>query len=230
MGQDVGSAIDAVLTETRWRDNPYFTALHERRFARADFVETQIQFYSAVTFFSRPMAALCGKIPSPEQRVAILRNVWEEHGEGDTRMAHGATFRLLLQRLANIGADDIERRTLWPEVRIFNTTLAGVCVLDEYVVACAAMGMIERMFAEISGVIGREIVANGWLTRQELVHYDFHERVDVRHAEDFFAVIAPEWPAQAYEIEQGLRLGATVFDGLYRGLWDARARRLLRPT
>ncbi len=228
MGAELHETIEGVLADMRWRENPYFTALEAGSFDRKDFVETQIQFYQAVVFFSRPMAALCGKIPSSEQRIAILRNVWEEHGEGDARMAHGATFRLLLRRLADIEPIDIDRRTLWPEVRVFNTTLAGVCVLDDYVVACAAMGMIERSFAEISGWIGRGIVANGWLTRQDLVHYDFHERVDIRHADDFFAVIEPEWPAARYDIEQGLRLGASVFSGLYRGLWDGRARRLVR--
>ena len=40
------------------------------------------------------------------------------------------------------------------------------------------------------------------------------------HAEEFFAVIEPNWddPKRRYFIEQGLELGAYVFDRLYRDL------------
>ncbi len=221
--------IAAILNEVPWRSNPYFAALREKRFDKADFVETQIQFYFAVVFFSRPMAALAAKIPSPELRMGILRNVWEEHGEGDTRITHGATFRELLHRLGGVDDADIERRTLCPEVRIFNTALSGCCVLDDHLVSCAVMGMIERMFSEISSWIGRGIVDNGWLTRDRLIHYNLHEALDVRHSDDFFQVLEGSWRRGGaegrYYIEQGFRMGATLFDGLYEGLWRARARR-----
>jgi len=47
-----------------------------------------------------------------------------------------------------------------------------------------------------------------------------HAEIDERHAEEFFAVIEPNWddPKRRYFIEQGLELGAYVFDRLYRDL------------
>ena len=48
----------AILDDCGYRANPYFSALRDGSFARDDFLETQIQFYFAVVFFSRPMAAL----------------------------------------------------------------------------------------------------------------------------------------------------------------------------
>lgn len=53
-----------------WRGNPFFQGLGAM--AREDFIETQIQFFWAVTFFSRPMALLVGKIPRTGQRVEVL--------------------------------------------------------------------------------------------------------------------------------------------------------------
>ena len=43
------------------------------------------------------------------------------------------------------------------------------------------------------------------------------------HSDDFFAVLAPCWEKggeHRYYIEQGLWLGATVFNGLYEGLYS----------
>lgn len=227
---DLKTVVERILSESRWRRNPYFEALREKRFDKADFVETQIQFYFAVIFFSRPMAALAARIPTAELRVEVLRNVWEEHGEGNLGLTHGSTFRELLSRLAGITEEQIEERALWPEVRVFNTALAGCCVLDEYLISCGAMGMVERMFSEISGWIGRGIVEAGWLPPGQMIHYDLHERLDVRHSDDLFDVLAVPWRAGGaearYYVEQGLRMGATLFDGLYEGLWRSRARRL----
>ena len=66
------------------------------------------------------------------------------------------------------------------------------------------------------------VVARGWVPQDALVHYALHAQIDERHAEEFFAVIEPQWddPARRYFIEQGLGLGAYAFDRLYRDLLD----------
>jgi pyrroloquinoline-quinone synthase len=53
------------------------------------------------------------------------------------------------------------------------------------------------------------------------VHYKLHAEIDERHAEEFFAVIEPRWetPARRYFIQQGLELGAYIFDRLYRDMY-----------
>jgi pyrroloquinoline-quinone synthase len=225
--------IERVLAETPYRANPYFSNLQRKTFAKEDFTETQIQFYFAVVFFSRPMAALAAKIPEARLRVEVVRNVWEEHGEGDAARVHGHTFLTLLERLANISEEDVNRRALWPEVRIFNTTLVGACVLDEYLIGVAMMGIIERMFCEISTWVGRGIIDNGWVPREKMIHYNLHEELDIKHSQDFFDILEPAWSRSEedrYAIEQGLQTGAVVFNGLYEGLWTGRKRRLLRDV
>jgi hypothetical protein len=220
--------IRRVLEDTAYEKNPYFIALADGSFEHADFVETQVQFHYAVDFFSRPMAAVAAKIPHAYRRMEVLRNVWEEHGEGDAKMAHGTTFLIFLERLAMIDAAGVAKRALWPEVRIFNTTLVGAAVLDDYLVSVAMMGIIERMFADISSWIGRAVVTRGWIERERMIHYTLHEKIDFKHADDFFDVLRPAWAQSAtdrYQIEQGMRLGAAVFDGMYRGLYEHRTRR-----
>ena len=224
----LNSLIEQVLKDTNYRENLYFVNLREKTFEKEDFLETQMQFFYAVIFFSRPMAALAAKIPTPELRLEVLRNVWEEHGEGSLTHGHGRTFLEFLRRLGGVGEEDVYRRGLWADVRIFNTTLSGVSVLDDFIVAVGALGMIERMFADISAWIGQGVIANGWLKEDEMIHYKLHQELDIKHSEDFFKILKAPFQKSAdnrYLIEQGLRLGACLFNNLYTGLWNARKTR-----
>lgn len=213
-------------------DNPYFRALHGGEMSREDFLETQVQFLFAVVFFSRPMAVLAGRLPRPEQRLALLANVADEHGDGNLSVSHERTFLALLARLGVTPAE-IESRALWPEVRAFNTTLAGLCMLDDTYTGLAALGIIEDLFSSISAFIGRAILARGWLREGEMVHYATHEALDVSHAEGFYKDLDAPYRAHArhrYQIQQGLELGAYAFLRLYEDLYRARDRRWTRPV
>ena len=184
-----------------------------------DFRRSQEQFFFAVTFFPRPMAALVGRIPNPKARLDILHNLVEEHGEFNEELFHHTTFQRFLR---SIGSDPekIESAALSPSLRAFNSVLTCACVLDELEVGIACMGIIEFAFAGISARIGQAVVRRGWVRQDELVHYALHAQIDERHAEEFFAVIEPSWdnPARRYFIEPGLELGAYAFDRLYQDL------------
>lgn len=213
-------------------DNPYLRALRDGSFGREDFIETQMQFLLAVVFFSRPMAGLAGRLPRPEQRMGLLANIADEHGDGDLRICHERTFLLFLSRLG-ISLDDLEQRALWPEVRSFNTMLAGVCILDDVFTALSVLGIIEDLFAGISNDIGRSVVSRGFLTEESIVHYKTHEELDIEHAESFYRDLYEPYAAHeryAYQIQQGLELGAYCFMRLYEDLYRNRTRRWLRQV
>lgn len=219
--------INSILDESGFMTNPYFESLRNKDFLVEDFIETQIQFYWAVVFFSRPMAALAAKIPSTDLRMEIVRNVWEEHGEGNKQKAHGHTFIELLKRLG-ANTEKIKDKKLSENISIFNTCLSGCCVLDDYRIGVGVMGMIERMFYEISAWIGEGIIKNEWLKEQDLIHYNLHKNLDIKHSDDFFNVLKETWGVSKegdYLIEQGLRMGAKLFNSLYLGLYEDRKKR-----
>ena len=212
--------------------NPYLVALADGTMTRDDFVETQIQFLFAVVFFSRPMATLAGRLPLPHMRVPLIENIRDEHGSGCLGMSHENTFLELLARLG-IERVDVDARALWPEVRAFNTTLAGMCTLDDGLTGLAAVGIIEDLFASISAAIGDAIVARGFLDKDHIVHYATHETLDVQHAEGLYSGLYESYekhPRLRYQIDQGLELGAYSFLAMYEGLYRARARRWTREV
>jgi pyrroloquinoline-quinone synthase len=215
----IRSAAQAQLSQRNIHNNPYFLAL-KTDLSLPDFCQTQTQFFFAVTFFSRPMAALIGRIPDPTQRLTILHNLVEEHGDFDVAGFHHSTFLDFLERLG-CPTDNIEEVILWPEVRAFNSTLSTACVLDEVEVGIACMGVIELAFADISATIGQAVIARGWLTAEQLTHYKLHAEIDNRHADEFFAILETSWqhPEKRYLIEQGLSLGAYIFNRLYTDLY-----------
>lgn len=217
----VTACANEVLKKVGILRNPYFVALEDGSLSLDCFRRSQEQFFFAVTFFPRPMAALVGRIPDPKARLDILHNLVEEHGEFQEEFFHHNTFQRFL---ATIGgrAEDPAKRPLWAALRAFNSVLTCACVLDELEVGVACMGIIEHAFAPISALIGRAVVERGWVKSEELIHYRLHAQIDERHAEEFFAVIEPRWddPTRRHFIVQGLELGAYIFDRLYRDMYE----------
>lgn len=222
----VTARANAILDRSGIMANPYFRDLQNGTMPLDAFRRTQEQFFFAVTFFPRPMAALVGRIPDPKQRLDVLHNLVEEHGEFQEQRFHHNTFQQFLRTIGG-NPDTLDDLMIWPEVRAFNSVLTAACVLDELEVGVACMGVIELAFSGISALIGRAVVDRGWVASENLVHYKVHAEIDERHAEEFFAVVEVGWQngSRRYFVEQGLELGTYIFDRLYRDLYAAGAWR-----
>jgi len=209
-------------------ENFYFTALREDRMSREQFVRTQRQFFFAVRYFSRPMAALLARMPDSTSRQGLIHNLSEEHGFDDETdlpgfdpaVAHDLTF---LRFLATLGVEgkEMAAERQGPGVRGFNTGLMGACMMEPVETAFACLGVIEYAFADICELIGRKVVERGWVSRDDLVHYKLHAQIDKRHAADFFQVVDGAWngggkPKTA--VEDGMILGLYLFNRLYLDL------------
>lgn len=210
-----------ILLRNKIFQNPYFEELKNGTMTLEKFQKTQEQFYFAVVFFSRPMAALVGRIPNAKDRLNIIHNVLEEHGDMNEEDFHSTTFQKFLKSISS-QVNNLEDVNLCPQVRAFNSVLTTSCTFDDLEVGIACMGIIEMAFAEISSIIGKAVVARGWVSENNLVHYKLHAEIDGRHAKEFFDIIEKLWhePKRQYFIKQGLELGAYIFDRLYRDLLE----------
>lgn len=192
------------------------------------FTRTQEQFYFAVRFFSRPMAALTARMPDSASRRGLIHNLAEEQGADDAggaldpALAHDRTFACFLGTLG-VTPTQLDALRAQAAVSAFNNTLMGVCLMEPVALAFGCLGIIEHAFAGISARIGSTVVRRGWIQESELVHYKLHAEIDERHAADFFQVVAADWqnnPPRRLEIEDGIRLGLHVFSRLYDDLLD----------
>jgi pyrroloquinoline-quinone synthase len=218
---EVTKCASEILERIGILENPYFKQLKDGSMSLEDFQKSQEQFYFAVVFFSRPMAALAGRIDNPKDRLGILENVVEEHGNMNEDCFHSSTFRKFL--LSVIGKEtEFEGMIVCPQVRAFNAVITTACIFDEIEVGIGCMGIIELAFADISTIVGNAVVERGWIRREDLTHYKLHAEIDARHADDFFKIVEKKWqdPNKQYYIKQGLELGAYIFDRLYRDLLD----------
>jgi len=182
------------------------------------FLDSQSQFFYAVGFFSRAMAALLARQPDSASRQVLMHNLAEEHGWDEEKggqfrpgLAHDQTF---LQFLASLQG---RPNTQGPEVRAFNLALYGACVSESVPFAFACLGMIEYAFADISALIGGAVVQNQWISADALVHYSLHAELDKRHAGEFFEVVENQSPE---EVQAGLAYGWHIFSQLYRSLGE----------
>jgi pyrroloquinoline-quinone synthase len=215
----ISAIAEAILQRVGILKNPYFAALTDGSMSLPQFRATQEQFYFAVKYFPRPMAALASRIPDPAERLDLLRNIVEEHGDFQPEQFHLSTFRAFL---ASIGAriPDRDGISISPAVHAFNNVLMASCLCDEVETAVCCLGIVEQAFAEISALIGQTVVRREWVKSTELVHYALHTEIDVRHAEELFAAAEPRLDCARgkHAIQQGLELGAFAFDQLYRNL------------
>jgi len=216
--REIVDRVEKILAACGIKENPYFDSLRSGAMPREEFYRTQRQFYFAVDFFSRPMSALLMRMSCPEQRLHVLANVVEEHGDFQPSAFHEATFREFLDALGDAGRP--EPAEMGPPVHAFNSTIMAACLFDDRDVGIACLGIIEFAFADISAMIGQAVIDRGWLTENKLVHYSLHAEIDKQHADDFFKLIEDDWrdPTRRSRIEQGLQLGAYAFDRLYRDL------------
>src|SRR5437660_8756011 len=144
----------ATLKKCGILQNPYLEALQDGSMDLECFRRTQEQFFFAVTFFPRPMAALVGRIDDPRRRLDILHNLVEEHGEFNESAFHHTTFQQFLRTIDG-QPEELDALPIWPCVRAFNSVLTTSCLLDELGIGICCMGVIEQAFAGISAAIGQ---------------------------------------------------------------------------
>ncbi len=221
------SAAVELLTTEPILENGYFRNLEEGTLAKAEFVASQVQFFHAVGYFSRNLAALISRLPTSAGRAVLVHNLSEEHGLDEEhpaagfrpQFAHDRTFARFLETLG-VDAATLSASPAEPGVRAFNLALFGACSTESTGFALAALGVIEYAFADISALIGRRVVELGWVKAEELVHYSLHAEIDKRHAAELFeaAEEAENTREPTIPILGGLSFGRYIFDRLYMDL------------
>ena len=203
------------------KENNFFQGLMDDSMTLDQFRLTQEQFYHAVVFFPRVIAALVARIEDPYQRVGLIKNLVDEHGdllESETNY-HECTIRTFVKHIGGRHTELAGLR-IWPEIHAFNNLLMGTCTNDDIKTGISCLGMIEYGFTYISAKIGAEVTRKGWLTGP-LTHYCLHEEIDPKHADDFFILVEGDWDdaASRQAIIKGLEQATFLWSSFYSNLW-----------
>ena len=118
----------------------------------------------------------------------------------------------------NIKNETVQHQKLAQGVAIFNNTLMNNCLNKDWRIGVATLGIIEDMFSDISSFISKAIIKNKWLPAHEIVHYNCHEELDIKHSDDFYELIENDWNSHQELIVEGLKEGAASFLELYNYL------------
>ena len=106
-------------------ESDYFRRLESGSMPKADFVQSQLQFFHTVDFFSRNLAALASRLPTSAGRAVLVHNLSEEHGLDEenpaagfrSQFAHDRMFARFLETL-NIDAKVLAASVPEPAVRV----------------------------------------------------------------------------------------------------------------
>lgn len=201
-------------------NHPFFVALNSGEISKEQFLKTQIEFSHLVKFFNRPMAQVVANIPDAIKRMAIVDNLWEEHGKGVPEKVHGRTILTLIERLGG-DVSKIDENSNTYNIKAFNQALRSVAAFEDYRYSTAVFGGIERSFVDISTEICKGIVENGWLPLERITHYALHKEIDIKHAEDFLIVSNNDWDNDQYEslIRTGIEFGGRLFLNVYTSFY-----------
>ncbi len=208
-----------LIKSTPVEHQPFFNLLLNGTMDKEQFKKSQISLIDAVEFFPRPMFVILSKLSTYKERLPIIENILDEHGNGEIDKAHGNTFR---QYLVPLGATkkEINNRNLNKAVLEFNNALIKCATNNPTERGLAMMGMIEKRYSKISAIIVKEILKKKWVSKDLLYHYSLHEELDVEHAEGFFNIIKDGWEDMnsRKEIQKGLTLGNSMILNLYNGI------------
>ena len=208
-----------LIKSTPVEHQPFFNYLLNGTMDKEQFKKSQISLIDAVEFFSRPMFVILSKLSTYKERLPIIENILDEHGNGEIDKAHGNTFR---QYLVSLGATkkEINNRNLNKAVLEYNNALIKCATNNPTERGLAMMGMIEKRYSKISAIIVKEILKKKWVSKDLLYHYSLHEELDVEHAEGFFNIIKDGWEDMdsRKEIQKGLTLGNSMILNLYNGI------------
>lgn len=163
-----------------WNNHKFHQFMNQS--TQQEFLRSQIPFFYAVEAFPRALALLASKIETSEERLLVIENLYEEHGQGNAKKFHTMTFKEFLYALGWNGISVVNPWiTDWinGELLMGNEPLSAV----EY---AAYLAGIEYAYAPISQDIANHVKT--LQLKSEQSHYSIHSVLDWEHGAELLTV------------------------------------------
>ena len=150
-----------------------------------------------------------------------LRKYIDEHGAGIEKENHGNTFKTYLTNL-EFNCDKIESEKINLHTLKFNNILMQECMDNHWVKGVAMIAIIEDIYVDISKLIYEFLTKNNHLNKNKIIHYKFHEEIDVKHSEDMYKILSNYWNKNEFNqnIKDGFLKGNNALLNLFSNLYS----------
>lgn len=148
---------------------------------QSEFLASQESFFYAVQAFPRMLCVLASKIENSSDRLLVMENLWEEHGNGNASLFHTQTYYTYLKALGlNKDINNIKHN---PWVDDWVATMLHSTSARSY---AASLAGIEFIYTRISALIVEKLKCFDLHCEQN--HYATHSVIDYGHANDLLQV------------------------------------------
>lgn len=191
--------------------NPYFTNL--KNMSLEQFAFGQESFIHAVDNWSKMLGLMIFKVPTNKERWILIKNLNDEHGNGNLNESHVNTFILLLESInGNIN------KPISKEVLIFNNTIQNYIETNIWIKAIAFLAIIEFVYVDICKQIHDYLCL--FIPKENIKHYSLHEILDVEHYKELISLIEPYTHTHYDEIQNGYKDGFNCIYELYEQMYS----------
>ena len=169
-------------------------------------------------YFPRFLAAAAANIPDDPTRMAIVENLWEEHGEGVLAKSHRILYNNFA-KAAGFTAKQLENVEALPTTEICIENLLDLCRNQHFLVGLGALGPGTEYFTNDEyRIIESGMKQYDFLSADDIEFWTVHISLDEHHYSDMVDAIKV-W-ANTDENRQLIRKGAHKALALEYIFWE----------
>jgi hypothetical protein len=169
-------AIDTTL-KAGWKECSFHHFLKNAN--QKEYLTSQIPFFYAVEAFPRMLCKLAMSIQTSEERLLVIQNLWEEHGQGENFLFHTQTYKTYLDSL---GWD----KTLFTNPWVQEWINKVLNLENNPIYLASYLSGIEYLYAQICQDITQHLNNFELLCVQS--HYAKHSVLDWEHGHELLEV------------------------------------------
>lgn len=204
--------------------HPYLRLLEDGLIDTAELRRFIVQYNEYCAVFPRLLAAVASNIPDDLTRLGLIKNLWEEHGEGDPRLSHRTLFSRLWSALSIDSLHPREREVL-SSTASYAQKMLHFCKSRHFLEGLGALGPGTESFTGVEyEVILNGLKQLGLLSEFDLEFFAAHIELDGDHYLEALSSLE-QWVDEEHEEDNRrlVRFGAMTaiefevefWDGLY---------------
>jgi pyrroloquinoline quinone (PQQ) biosynthesis protein C len=200
--------------------HPFLSRLTEGALSHEQAQRAAVEIYHVVDHFPRLLAALLANLPQWTWRMALVENLFEEHGRMEPARVHVETYKVFLTGLGvELGALSAASPAI--PVIAYNRAMLDLCLHHPYAEGLGALGVVEEIVARASPLVARFARVRSARAGSTLGHFADHEVLDLTHAREIYGIAAQAACVEGQApVRRGMELGWYYHRRLYSDILE----------